>query len=180
MLDQGITADSRRYVHYDIFLYCDGVLHSAVVRMPSDQLMEISRYDQTIAHSHVCTNLFTFLSCVFPPHHPYSDVRFVDDEELAYVAQRYREIHDFMHVLLGFDSISVQDEIAVKWYVMHGVRVRVVALGLRLQHRVMVRVRVRALCCQHVVMFTFSLHHVFLCIIVLDMMVPQRPISTQV
>ena len=44
------------------------------------------------------------------------DVRFVDDEELAYVAQRYREIHDFIHVLLGMDSISVQDEIAVKWF----------------------------------------------------------------
>jgi ubiquinone biosynthesis protein Coq4 len=42
-------------------------------------------------------------------------VRFVDDEELAYVAQRYREIHDFMHVLLGLNSISVHDEIAVKW-----------------------------------------------------------------
>jgi len=28
-------------------------------------------------------------------------VRFVDDEELAYVAQRYREIHDFTHALLG-------------------------------------------------------------------------------
>jgi hypothetical protein len=42
-------------------------------------------------------------------------VRFVDDEELAYVAQRYREIHDFIHVVLGMDSISVHDEIAVKW-----------------------------------------------------------------
>eukprot|EP00211_Chloroparvula_japonica_P013107 CAMPEP_0119143676 /NCGR_PEP_ID=MMETSP1310-20130426/34677_1 /TAXON_ID=464262 /ORGANISM="Genus nov. species nov., Strain RCC2339" /LENGTH=109 /DNA_ID=CAMNT_0007135321 /DNA_START=88 /DNA_END=414 /DNA_ORIENTATION=+ len=28
-------------------------------------------------------------------------VRFVDDEELAYVAQRCREVHDFWHVLFG-------------------------------------------------------------------------------
>lgn len=31
-------------------------------------------------------------------------VRFVDDEELAYVAQRYREIHDFAHCMLGFNT----------------------------------------------------------------------------
>ena len=28
-------------------------------------------------------------------------VRFVDDVELAYVLQRYREVHDFNHLLLG-------------------------------------------------------------------------------
>jgi ubiquinone biosynthesis protein Coq4 len=28
-------------------------------------------------------------------------VRFVDDEELAYVMTRYRQIHDFVHCLLG-------------------------------------------------------------------------------
>ena len=27
-------------------------------------------------------------------------VRYVDDPELAYVMQRYREIHDFVHALL--------------------------------------------------------------------------------
>lgn len=43
-------------------------------------------------------------------------VRFVDDEELAYVAQRYREIHDFVHLLLDFSTISEHDEIAVKWF----------------------------------------------------------------
>ncbi|GCB83195.1 hypothetical protein scyTo_0023830, partial [Scyliorhinus torazame] len=31
-------------------------------------------------------------------------VKFVDDEELAYVIQRYREVHDFMHTLLGMPT----------------------------------------------------------------------------
>eukprot|EP00048_Salpingoeca_helianthica_P014039 m.213718 g.213718 ORF g.213718 m.213718 type:complete len:261 (-) comp15579_c0_seq3:1942-2724(-) len=44
-------------------------------------------------------------------------VRFVDDKDLAYVAQRYREIHDFVHTLLGM-SISVQAELVVKWFEM--------------------------------------------------------------
>ncbi len=33
-------------------------------------------------------------------------VRFVDDPELAYVMQRYRQVHDFWHVLSGLE-ISV-------------------------------------------------------------------------
>jgi ubiquinone biosynthesis protein COQ4 len=44
-----------------------------------------------------------------------SDVRFVDDEELAYVMKRYREIHDIWHVLLGFESVTVESEIGLKW-----------------------------------------------------------------
>ncbi|XP_073170925.1 ubiquinone biosynthesis protein COQ4 homolog, mitochondrial-like isoform X3 [Lepidochelys kempii] len=31
-------------------------------------------------------------------------VKFVDDEELAYVIQRYREVHDLMHTLLGMPT----------------------------------------------------------------------------
>lgn len=42
-------------------------------------------------------------------------VRFVDDPELAYVLQRYREAHDMAHVLLAQD-ISILGEIIVKWY----------------------------------------------------------------
>lgn len=30
--------------------------------------------------------------------------KFVDDEELAYVIQRYREVHDLMHTLLGMPT----------------------------------------------------------------------------
>lgn len=40
-------------------------------------------------------------------------VRFVDDEELAYVAVRYREVHDLWHVLFGCDT-TVAGEVALK------------------------------------------------------------------
>ena len=42
-------------------------------------------------------------------------VMYVDDEELAYVMQRYREMHDFWHVILDIET-SVRGEIAVKWF----------------------------------------------------------------
>lgn len=42
-------------------------------------------------------------------------VRFIDDPELAYIMQRYRECHDFYHVLLGF-PVSVSAELVVKWF----------------------------------------------------------------
>ncbi|KAM6183087.1 ubiquinone biosynthesis protein COQ4 homolog, mitochondrial isoform 2-T2 [Erethizon dorsatum] len=41
--------------------------------------------------------------------------RFVDDEELAYVIQRYREIHDMLHTLLGMPT-NILGEIVVKWF----------------------------------------------------------------
>uniref|UniRef100_A0A2K5IPD2 Ubiquinone biosynthesis protein COQ4 homolog, mitochondrial n=1 Tax=Colobus angolensis palliatus TaxID=336983 RepID=A0A2K5IPD2_COLAP len=40
---------------------------------------------------------------------------FVDDEELAYVIQRYREVHDMLHTLLGMPT-SILGEIVVKWF----------------------------------------------------------------
>ncbi|GAA5794794.1 hypothetical protein HPULCUR_000141 [Helicostylum pulchrum] len=43
------------------------------------------------------------------------DVKFVDDEELAYVIKRYREIHDFFHTLTGL-GVTVEEEIALKWF----------------------------------------------------------------
>merc|ERR1711962_475702 len=42
-------------------------------------------------------------------------VQYVDNAELAYIMKRYRQIHDFMHVLLDFD-VTVSDEIIVKWF----------------------------------------------------------------
>lgn len=44
-----------------------------------------------------------------------AEVRYVEDEELAYVLQRYREVHDFLHVLTGLPP-SVLGELALKWY----------------------------------------------------------------
>ncbi|XP_067868926.1 ubiquinone biosynthesis protein COQ4 homolog, mitochondrial isoform X2 [Heterodontus francisci] len=40
-------------------------------------------------------------------------VKFVDDEELAYVIQRYREVHDFMHTLLGMPTNILDFQTAV-------------------------------------------------------------------
>ena len=44
-------------------------------------------------------------------------VRQVPDLEQAYVLQRYKETHDFMHVILNLDT-SVEQEIALKWFEM--------------------------------------------------------------
>ncbi|XP_063172373.1 ubiquinone biosynthesis protein COQ4 homolog, mitochondrial isoform X2 [Candoia aspera] len=41
--------------------------------------------------------------------------RFVDNEELAYVIQRYREVHDLMHTLLGMPT-NMLGEVVVKWF----------------------------------------------------------------
>lgn len=40
-------------------------------------------------------------------------VRFIDNEELAYIFQRYRECHDFYHAITGL-PIIIEGEIAVK------------------------------------------------------------------
>jgi len=40
-------------------------------------------------------------------------VKYIDDEELAYVYQRYRECHDFYHAITGL-PIIIEGEIAVK------------------------------------------------------------------
>ena len=41
-------------------------------------------------------------------------MRFVDDAELAYVMQRYREVHDLVHTLLGMPT-NMFGEVLVKW-----------------------------------------------------------------
>lgn len=44
-------------------------------------------------------------------------VKYVPDFEHAYILQRYKEVHDSTHVLLGYGT-TVTDEIAVKWFEM--------------------------------------------------------------
>ncbi|KAI1905095.1 hypothetical protein AGOR_G00012400 [Albula goreensis] len=44
-----------------------------------------------------------------------ADVKFVDNEELAYVMQRYREVHDLLHTLLGMPT-NMLGEVAVKCF----------------------------------------------------------------
>ncbi|KAG9306799.1 hypothetical protein G9A89_005699 [Geosiphon pyriformis] len=42
-------------------------------------------------------------------------VQYIQDQELAYVMQRFRESHDFFHALTNL-SITVESEIALKWF----------------------------------------------------------------
>ena len=42
-----------------------------------------------------------------------SQVRYIDDEECAYVMQRYRECHDFYHALTGL-PVFAEGEVALK------------------------------------------------------------------
>ena len=44
-------------------------------------------------------------------------VKYVPDLEHAYILQRYKEVHDMAHVLLGYGT-TVTEEIAVKWFEM--------------------------------------------------------------
>ncbi|KAJ1979084.1 Ubiquinone biosynthesis protein [Dimargaris verticillata] len=45
-----------------------------------------------------------------------NQVQYIPDPELAYVLQRYRETHDFIHVLTGITQVTVASETAVKWF----------------------------------------------------------------
>ena len=67
-----------------------------------------------------------------------AQVRYINDPELAYIMQRYRECHDFYHVLLGF-PVSVSAELVVKWFEMANMGLPVAVLSsifgpLRLTH----------------------------------------------
>lgn len=42
-------------------------------------------------------------------------VRYIADEELAYVMTRYRQVHDFFHVLTNL-PVNVLGEIGLKWF----------------------------------------------------------------
>ncbi|XP_013931820.1 PREDICTED: ubiquinone biosynthesis protein COQ4 homolog, mitochondrial [Thamnophis sirtalis] len=43
--------------------------------------------------------------------------RFVDDEDLAYVIQRYREVHDLLHTLLGMPT-NMLGKNSLKWQLL--------------------------------------------------------------
>ena len=69
----------------------------------------------------------------FMGHHDFDPderqpVRFVEDEELAYVMLRYRQVHDFWHVLCGLPP-TVVGEIALKWVEMVQTRLPMCALS---------------------------------------------------
>lgn len=60
-------------------------------------------------------NYFNFMSKYNITIDSRSPITLIKDQELAYVMLRYRQVHDFWHVLLGFNT-SVESEIAVKWF----------------------------------------------------------------
>jgi len=55
-------------------------------------------------------------------------VRYIDDPELAYVMQRYRECHDFYHSICGLPVI-VEGEIVLKWFEWANMGLPVAALS---------------------------------------------------
>jgi len=45
-------------------------------------------------------------------------VKHIPDFDSAYVYQRYKEIHDFIHVIFFNYDVSVKEELALKWFEM--------------------------------------------------------------
>jgi ubiquinone biosynthesis protein COQ4 len=41
-------------------------------------------------------------------------IQYIQDPELAYVMLRYRQVHDFWHVIYGLDAINLEAELALK------------------------------------------------------------------
>ncbi|MBW0515770.1 hypothetical protein O181_055485 [Austropuccinia psidii MF-1] len=56
-------------------------------------------------------------------------VRFIDCPELAFVMQRYRQCHDFYHVITGPFPVNVSGEIVVKWFELANMGLPVAALS---------------------------------------------------
>ncbi|EGW34963.1 uncharacterized protein SPAPADRAFT_58087, partial [Spathaspora passalidarum NRRL Y-27907] len=55
-------------------------------------------------------------------------VRYIDNEELAYIYQRYRECHDFYHAITGL-PITIEGEIAVKVFEFMNIGMPMSGLG---------------------------------------------------
>lgn len=45
-------------------------------------------------------------------------VRFISDPDLAYIMTRYRQIHDFLHVITDLD-VTIVGELGLKWFEYH-------------------------------------------------------------
>lgn len=75
-----------------------------------------------IFFSNCCLQRFslslTILDCQHVTPDSRADVKFVDDEELAYVMQRYREVHDLLHTLLGMPTnmLGQSHLLTISWY----------------------------------------------------------------
>ncbi|RKF65197.1 Ubiquinone biosynthesis protein coq4, mitochondrial [Erysiphe neolycopersici] len=69
-------------------------------------------------------------------------VKYIDDEECAYVMQRYRECHDFYHAITGL-PIVVEGEIALKAFEFANTLLPMTALSLFAVTRLKPKARVR-------------------------------------
>lgn len=69
-------------------------------------------------------------------------VEFIDDEECAYVMQRYRECHDFYHALTGL-PVVVEGEIALKAFEFANTLLPMTGLSLFAITRLKARARTR-------------------------------------
>ena len=58
--------------------------------------------------------IFT-VSISFTPHYKHKKVHYVDDPELAYVMQRYRECHDLYHCIFNL-PVNFESELALKYF----------------------------------------------------------------
>ena len=79
---------------------------------------------------HILPNILLYMSIFEFSQRCHPDARlqvqFVDDPDLAVVMQRYREVHDMFHVLLGMPT-HMLGEVVVKW--VEGIQLRL-PLGL--------------------------------------------------
>jgi ubiquinone biosynthesis protein COQ4 len=57
------------------------------------------------------------------------DVKYIDEEECAYVMQRYRECHDIYHAILGIPAF-IEEEIALKAFEFANTRLPMAALSM--------------------------------------------------
>jgi len=85
------------------------------------------------------------------------EVMFVDDEELAYVMLRYRQVHDLWHVLYGLPPTFL-GEVALKWLEAAQTGLPMCALGafsggvrLSLSHHALVATRVIPWAARHAI-----------------------------
>ncbi|KAM3727787.1 Ubiquinone biosynthesis protein coq-4 [Dirofilaria immitis] len=72
-------------------------------------------YLRTLPHGTLGKEYTIFLETLNTTPDERPIVKFVDDDDLCYIMQRYREIHDFNHLLLQMKT-TLLDEIAVKYF----------------------------------------------------------------
>ena len=78
----------------------------------TSQTMSLT-YLRSLPHNSVGRTYATWLDREGVTPDTRTRVRYIDDEECAYVMQRFRECHDFSHALIGLPTI-IEGEVALK------------------------------------------------------------------